>query len=493
MKKLIFIFLINFSCFLLLNGQTNYINAIYNPNNSLITGRGILIKDSSVYVLASMFDSTNLIKNAYFKFNNNGFMQNFKSIGIENHNFFAGYSGCFGKTSDGNFYTVGAVQDSIAYPTLIKINTNFDIVFFKSFNDTIFADASFQQGKVTYDKGFILVGTKPGPGAYDMDILVIKADSMGNEQWHKFISLGSSNEFARNVIQTPDKGYLLGCYSYDNQISLSGDGIIIKLDSLGNTKWLKTIGGPNQDGVPVVALAKDSNYIVATSYAYYTEFLGFSDLKLQVLKLSRNNGNIIWNKQFDTIRTAYYPVVAKINENGSIIIFGTLFMNNGNVNFQRSFVFKISTNGDSLFNSQYWNDSTQGSMNQIVDFQEDEQKNIYACGEVYGHYIPQSLWLVKMDSMGCLQPNCNPVEIKEMNTQRGQFQIFPNPATTHTTITYQTAEKALTLQIYNMLGQKVYEEKLAKGSSQTTINITGFKPGLYKVVVGESSGMLLIQ
>ena len=43
-----------------------------------------------------------------------------------------------------------------------------------------------------------------------------------------------------------------------------------------------------------------------------------------------------------------------------------------------------------------------------------------------------------------------------------------------------------------MLGQRVYEEKLAKGSSQTTIDTRAYKKGLYKVVVGESSGILII-
>ena len=70
--------------------------------------------------------------------------------------------------------------------------------------------------------------------------------------------------------------------------------------------------------------------------------------------------------------------------------------------------------------------------------------------------------------------------------------FYPNPATTQTTITYPSTEKAIMLQIYNMLGQLVYEEKLSKGSSQTTINTVGYKQGLYKVVVGESSEMLVI-
>jgi hypothetical protein len=82
--------------------------------------------------------------------------------------------------------------------------------------------------------------------------------------------------------------------------------------------------------------------------------------------------------------------------------------------------------------------------------------------------------------------------IIENKKEKTKLNIYPNPATTQTTISYPTAEKALTLQIYNMLGQKVYEEKLSKGSSQTTIDTRAYKKGLYKVVMGESSASLII-
>ena len=38
----------------------------------------------------------------------------------------------------------------------------------------------------------------------------------------------------------------------------------------------------------------------------------------------------------------------------------------------------------------------------------------------------------------------------------------------------------------------VFEEKLPKGSSQTTIDTRAYKRGLYKVIVGESNGSLLV-
>lgn len=82
--------------------------------------------------------------------------------------------------------------------------------------------------------------------------------------------------------------------------------------------------------------------------------------------------------------------------------------------------------------------------------------------------------------------------ISENKKVKGKLQIFPNPATTQTIISYPTAEKAIMLQIFNMLGQMVFEEKLSKGSNQTTIDITTFKRGIYKITLGEYSNTLII-
>ena len=144
----------------------------------------------------------------------------------------------------------------------------------------------------------------------------------------------------------------------------------------------------------MLALAKDSNIYVATSYAYYTEFLGFSDLKLQVLKLNKNNGNTIWNRQYDTIRTACYPRMIKVDEIGNPMIIGSEFYpENGDYN-EQSWVFKLNSNGDSIFFRRFYKTIDQNTItNRVFDFCTDEEKNIYICGEFSDSNTPQSLWV----------------------------------------------------------------------------------------------------
>ena len=74
-------------------------------------------------------------------------------------------------------------------------------------------------------------------------------------------------EQGETVIQTPDGGYLLGGFRYDPAVYHSLNALVIKTDSLGNEEWTKTYGNPNvDDDMAHVALADDGNYLVATVY-----------------------------------------------------------------------------------------------------------------------------------------------------------------------------------------------------------------------------------
>lgn len=75
--------------------------------------------------------------------------------------------------------------------------------------------------------------------------------------------------------------------------------------------------------------------------------------------------------------------------------------------------------------------------------------------------------------------------INENKKGKSELKIFPNPATTLTTLTYTQLLQPTQLNIYNMLGQLVYEEKLQKGSSQSILDTRIYKRGFYKVVLRE--------
>ena len=91
-------------------------------------------------------------------------------------------------------------------------------------------------------------------------------------------------------------------------------------------------------------------------------------------------------------------------------------------------------------------------------------------------------------AMGC---NLIYYGLNEINA-KNNFNCYPNPATSQTTITYTQLNAERELFLYNMLGQIVYEEKLTKGSLQTKLNIRNYKAGLYKLILKEK-GIIKVQ
>ena len=137
-------------------------------------------------------------------------------------------------------------------------------------------DDRFTCMDVTKDGGLVAGGysisrasgqkTDTGKGRYDY--WVVKLDSLQNIQWDKTIG-GEGDDILKSIQQTTDGGYILGGYS-DSKIS--GDKTqknngytdywVVKLDSLGNVQWDKTIGGKAYDYLISLQQTNDGGYIL---------------------------------------------------------------------------------------------------------------------------------------------------------------------------------------------------------------------------------------
>ena len=98
----------------------------------------------------------------------------------------------------------------------------------------------------TTDEGYVVAGYTESFGAGNHDAWVMKLDASGNIAWQKTYG-GSDFDYARNVQQTTDSGYIVagGTGSFG---AGSDDVWIIKLDAGGTIVWQKTYGGSGSDG-----------------------------------------------------------------------------------------------------------------------------------------------------------------------------------------------------------------------------------------------------
>lgn len=74
-----------------------------------------------------------------------------------------------------------------------------------------------------------------------------------------------------------------------------------------------------------------------------------------------------------------------------------------------------------------------------------------------------------------------PVDVKEMNKDKFNISIFPNPA--FDKITVSSIEKAIAIEIYNMLGEKVYTNNKLLQQTTNEIDLSSFQKGIYFVKV----------
>jgi len=137
------------------------------------------------------------------------------------------------------------------------------------------------------------------------DFWVVKVDSLNNIQWDRTIG-GNYYDYLNSLQQTSDGGYILGGYSNSKisgektERSRGGEDYwVVKLDGLGNIQWDKTIGGSGDDHLYSIQQTKKGNYILG----------GFSNSNISkqktqnsrgsydywVVKLD-SSGNIIWDK-----------------------------------------------------------------------------------------------------------------------------------------------------------------------------------------------------
>ena len=230
-----------------------------------------------------------------------------------------------GKTSDGGCIMGGRSYSNISGDKTENCFGDCDFWIVKTdslgqvkWENTIGGDSTDWLNSVsqTSDGGYILGGysishisadKSEDPLGQSLDYWVVKTDSLGVIQWENTIG-GNLEDVLGELMQTPDGGYIVGGYSisnisYDKSEDRVGntDYWIVKLNSLGNIQWQRTIGGTLSDLFTALDLTPDGGYILGG-----TSMSGISGNKSDscfgatdywVVKLD-SLGNIEWDKTY---------------------------------------------------------------------------------------------------------------------------------------------------------------------------------------------------
>lgn len=230
----------------------------------------------------------------------------------------------------------------------------------------------------TTDGGYIVAGATESNVEKNIDVYIIKTDSLGFIIWEKSYG-GPNDDFGYSVIQTTDGDYIIAgkteSYGAGNY-----DIYLLKLNINGDTVWTKVYGGPSLDGAKSVIEGFDSTYIIAG----YSASFGSGNKDACLIKTDKN-GNTLWTKTYEGSNA---NSVAQTFDGGYIIV--------GRYN-EDFYLTKTDVNGDIVWTKTYGgNDYDKGhSVTQTSD------GGYIIAGETSSFHINFSdIYIVKTDPNG---------------------------------------------------------------------------------------------
>jgi hypothetical protein len=168
-----------------------------------------------------------------------------------------------------HFYQATYGEDSLTFPAS-NGSPSRDFILYK-------LDAGFNpEWRVNYDSAlketlYGALATRNGCilmyGLQDAAMFLVKVDSLGNRLWSRTIGTGGG-DMPYKLTETSDSGFILMA----QVIAAGGDvGIhygmkdvwLVKIDNQGNLVWERTYGGSNNDYPRAVAMDQDGSLVVA--------------------------------------------------------------------------------------------------------------------------------------------------------------------------------------------------------------------------------------
>jgi len=223
------------------------------------------------------------------------------------------------QTADGGYIILGDMHFDIGSPwsaLLLKTDAEGNKEWEKTFGEArIHLIVGVQQ---TADGGYILVGHRDA-GKTGRDIALLKTDSHGNEQWHKTLGR-DGRQLACSLDRAGDGGYIIaGVENYGNDDYEGGDILLIKTDAQGNEQWSKVLGG--DPGIAhSVRQTADGGYIIAGEVSSRGECYSDDSNENVLLIKTDSDGNEQWCQIFGSEEPEFGYDVQETSDGGYTIV-----------------------------------------------------------------------------------------------------------------------------------------------------------------------------
>jgi hypothetical protein len=437
-----------------------------------------------------------------------GELYQIKQYGNIGDHYMLGNPGSLINFNENKYFAVGNIltfldSNQVNNRALIMcLDTNFDTLWTKRFVETVMpydTQSVIFQVKKCYDNTLINAGGVMGntyTGNTPCRIWLLKTDSLGNKLWERFYGEGNEYFQGHSVVQTADGGYVIGAAKFTIGFPGTLDPLIIKTDSLGNEEWRINPGKSGVDDNKVmVALASDGNIIAGTNYG--TEQSG--DNRWAVVKIMKitPGGTVLWNKNYLEPQYDNFLLNTIVLNNSNILVNGARNTHSQGEEYpwKMGWILCTDSAGNELWYKEYALLTGHNSFNDLYDVRETQDGGLIGVGKV-DPVVPDTgtadIWVMKMDSMGCLFAGCDTtVIVEETTNSKERFKLYPNPSIMSFIVELPVpSEKKCLFSVYNMYGILAEKTAIPSGTKKIKVKVSTWPEGVYLGVLS-SKGKIL--
>lgn len=315
------------------------------------------------------------------------------------------------------------------------------------------------------------------------DFFFIRTDLNGIFELTKTFG-GSGNDVPVSIIQVSD-GYIIIGNSTSTTLSGSNnngasDILVIKVDNSGTQQWTKFYGGSNDDFAISAILTADNNILISgtsnSSNGDLTGNKGGSDFWL--LKIF-NSGNIQWSKNYGGSGNETGGRVVEMKNVNNYFMIGTTNSNNGDISSPKGGkdVFVIRTNSTgSLVTSKTFGGSSDDegytinltASNDLLCSGKTSSNNI----DVSGNNGAEDAWIFLL---------ANPTSTNEI-TSNHSIKIGPNPASSFINID-NTDFDISEIQLFDLQGRLLKGWNINSGNDKINLGLPELVNGSYYLLI----------
>jgi len=364
-------------------------------------------------------------------------------------------------TPDGEFLLVGAERDSLSRALLVRVDAQGNILAERNIVHPNYPEYSFLEPvdmQWTPDQGLIITCWQEGLNSGDVNIGVIKLDSLWNNQWRKtYGNLKFERPWTTEILA--DGSLIIGAVRMNiNQTAenYTWQTWILAIDSLGNELW--NYFSPIEqlrDAANGLFVLENGDLLIASGFGTEYENPSVNDVYFEksLARINPYTGTLIWEREYKgphaptSIRTV--DVIPVPGEEALVAIGSTIDVFPIEDGFRQwGWIHKSTLDGDSVWTREYQYLETVNSYHILYDIKSSADGGYILAGEIRdisgADSIPQQAWILKVDEYGCLIPGCQLVNTSEVELNPSlDLAIYPNPATDYLHFEIRTSATAL--------------------------------------------------